>query len=469
VRNIIIAVLLGCGLLSGGSAVLAETVGAQPPLRVLIDVRSDHSDGEHDFSTLIGMAQKRGIDVLAFTEHDRYSIRFGIEPVPQVLGYSMQHPSLYLTGVQRFFDDIAALQRRFPQIVLMAGTESTPGYAWSGVPLRDLTLHDAERHIIALGVQRPEQVEALPSFDLRNIHGPYTFSMAFWFLLVCVVLVWLLRRRKRAVALLLFASYIAFLATWLGRPPVDADADFIATAKQQGLFTIWAHPGTLSGTRPGPMGVMLETPPYSSRVFIEPTADAFAAIYGDTDSNTVPGGLWDRYLSDYMMGLRAAPIWAVSSGDYHEEGQSGEYLGNFPMDVWADARTSEAVLKALRAGHAVAWRQTRNQNFRVSSLYLEDASGQRLLPGDEALVSPDVELNLALRMFPVPPAGALPDKPVRVRVIVDGQVANVAVMRLDQPLKQGLHLASGAHVLRVDIPGQWLGGMIANPFLLRVR
>jgi len=439
------------------------------PLRVLIDVRSDYSDGAHDMSTLVGLAEKRGIDVLAFTEHDRYSVRFGIEPVPRILGYSMQHPSLYLSGVQQFFDELEGLQSRVPHMLLMAGTESTPGYTWSGIPLRDLRLHNAERHIIALGVQRADQVEALPSFNLQHIHGPFEFSMAFWFLLVGGVLVWLLKRRKRAVALLLFASYIAFLATWLARPPVDADADFIAKAREQGLFTIWAHPGTLSGVRPGPMGVMLDTPPYSQRAFTPPTADAFAAVYGDNDNNTVPGGLWDRYLSDYMMGLRAAPIWAVSSGDYHEEGQSGEYLGNFPMDVWADARTPEAVLKGLREGHAVAWRANRQQNFRVTSLYLDDTSGLRLLPGDESLVSPEVEINLALRKYPMEPGGSVPLKPIRVRIIVDGKVLKVASMQLDMPLKQSLYLEPGAHVVRLDIPGQWLGGMIANPFLLRVR
>jgi len=464
-----ITMLLAAFLFAASSGAWAAAEPIAEPLRVLIDVRSDHSDGAHDMSTLVGLAEKRGIDVLAFTEHDRYSVRFGIEPVPQIIGYSMQHPSLYLTGVQRFFDDLAALQSRVPQMLLMAGTESTPGYAWSGIPLRDLRLHNAERHIIALGVQRADQVEALPSFDLSHIHGPFEFSMAFWFLFVGGVLVWLLKRRKRAVALLLFASYIAFLATWLARPAVDADADFIAKAREQGLFTIWAHPGTLSGVRPGPVGVMLDTPPYSKRVFFPPTADAFAAVYGDNDSNTVPGGLWDRYLADYMMGLRAAPIWAVSSGDYHEEGQSGEYLGNFPMDVWADARKPGAVLKALHAGHAVAWRAGRKQNFRVSSFYLEDTSGLRLLPGDEALVTPDVKINLALREYPLSPGDAVPLKPIRVRIIVDGTVYKVGSMQLDTPLMQSLHLEPGAHVVRLDIPRQWLGGMIANPFLLRVR
>lgn len=464
------ACLLAC-LLSGGPALLgaAPYDDAHEPLRMLIDVRSNHSDGAHDFSTLIKLAEKRGIDVLAFTEHDRYSVRLGIEPVPQMLGYSVEHPSLYITGVDAFFDDLAAQRQRHPDILLMAGTESTPGYTWSGIPFRDLRLHNAERHIIALGVERSSQVEALPSFELLHIHGPFELSMAFWWVLVGGVLVWLLRRRKRAVALLLFASFIAFLASWLGREPLDADADFIAKAREQGLFTIWAHPGTLSGTRPGPMGVMLDTPPYSQRVFREPTADAFAAVYGDNDRNTEPGGLWDRYLSDYMMGLRGKPIWAVSSGDYHEEGQSGEYLGNFPMDVWADARTPQAVLAALHGGHAVAWRASRGKNYRVNSLSLQDDKGRILLPGDEALVSGDVLIRLGIGPVPRATGQVVPDRVIRVRFILDGRVDRVVTMLPGEPLEQGLHLEPGAHVLRLDIPHQWIGGMIANPFLLRVR
>ena len=70
----------------------------QAPVRVLIDVRSNHSDGEHDFNTLVELAKKRHIEALAFTEHDRYSIRFGLDPVPHILGYSQEHPSLYQTG-----------------------------------------------------------------------------------------------------------------------------------------------------------------------------------------------------------------------------------------------------------------------------------------------------------------------------------------------------------------------------------
>jgi len=154
--------------------------GITPAHRVLIDVRSTHSDGEHDMQTLIALAEKRGIQSLAFTEHDRFSIRFGIDPIPQWLGYSQQHPSLYTTDLDAFFQDLHQQRLQHPDIQIWGGTESIPGYSWSGIPFENLSLHNVERHMISLGIETPEQVEALSSYDLRYGFGNRAISLSFW-------------------------------------------------------------------------------------------------------------------------------------------------------------------------------------------------------------------------------------------------------------------------------------------------
>jgi len=463
-QRLMVALLFACALLAGDAVAIAKAANPTAPLRVLIDVRSNHSDGAHDFATLAELAKKRGIDVLVFTEHDRYSIRLGLEPIPQIVGFAIQHPSLYVTGVDKFFSDLAAMREQHPEMIFMAGTESTPGYTWVGFPPHDLSLVDAERHIITLGEEKSEQVQALPSFDLRHANGPFSLSMSIWWVVAVIVIFVLVRKRQEAIAVLLFAGFIVFLVMWMSQEPeMDADIDFITRAKEQGLFTIWTHPGTLSGVRPGPFGIQLDTPPYSEKVFKDPTAQAFAAVYGDTDTNVVPGGLWDNYMIEYMLGIHPAPIWAVSCGDYHEEGQSDEYLGNFPMDVWAAERSPQGVLKALLAGHAVAWRAPPGKDFRVRSLYLEDAKGRRLLPGDEAVVSPDIKLHLALD------GKVQLDAPVLARLIINGRVHRQVEIHADGLLHEAVHLDPGEQVVRIDIPSQPIGNMIANPFLLRVK
>jgi len=439
--------------------------------RVLLDVRSNHSDGAHDMDMLAELALKRGIDTLVFGEHDRYTIRFGLDPIPQLVGVSMEHPSLYETGLEEFFLDLNRVRNKYPQLHIMAATESTPGYHWSGIPFKDLSLHEAERHIIALGIERPEQVEALPSYDLRNIKGNFMLSLSIWFFAIFILMMVLLRRRKRSVALLLAASFIAFLCTWLLQKKVDPDVDFINTAREQGLFVIWTHPGTLSGEREGLMGVQLDTPPYSKRVFEAPTADAFSAVYGDSDDNSLPGGVWDRFMMDYMLGYRLKPIWAVSAGDYHEEGMAGEYLGNFPMDVWSDGEGSDAVMAALQAGHNTSWFMTKDKNLKMAALFLEDQRGTRLLPGDKKAVDQQVTLHAAISEWS--PEGEAPSagiQSLKGEWIVDGRVAATVMLSMNGTVSvTPMELMPGPHVVRLRIPAQQGVRMEANPFLLRVR
>jgi len=437
----------------------------KPPTRLLIDVRSTHSDGKHDMNMLIPLAKKRGIDTLAFTEHDRFSIRFGIDPIPNILGYSLQHPSLYTTGLDKFFTDLNRQRSLHSDIQLFAGTESIPGYTWSGIPFNDLTLHNVERHLITLGIEKPEQVEGLSSYDLRHGYGHHAISLAFWCGLVFLLTIILLRRRKRPIALLLMASFIAFLTSWLMKPTTDPDADFIDSAHKQGLFVIWTHPGTLSGVRKGPMGIQLDTPPYSQRVFKKPTADAFSAVYGDTDQNTVAGGLWDRYLMDYMRGYHNKPIWAVAAGDYHEEGMANEYLGNFPMDVWSNTAKPHDVLTALRQGHMVAWGMGKDKNIAIQALYLEDANGLRLLPGDEAKVQPPLHVVAALRDT----INHNEHSSFQADWIIDGTIVRSDLLQVNnlQAQQIPLQLEKGSHVIRLQIK-QGLR-MVANPFLVHIE
>ncbi|MDT8375495.1 MAG: hypothetical protein RQ867_02025 [Mariprofundaceae bacterium] len=456
------------------AALQRELAASENPLqsrRVLLDVRSNHSDGAHDMDMLAGLAIKRGIDTLVFGEHDRYTIRLGLDPVPQLIGISMQHPSLYQSGLEAFFSDLNRVRTKFPQLHVMAATESTPGYYWDGIPFRDLSLHEAERHLIALGIERPEQIEALPSYDLRNIRGNFMLSLTVWLAVIFLLLVALLRCRRRSIILLMLASAVAVVCIWLLQKQVDADADFINAAREQGLFVIWAHPGTLSGVREGPMGVQLDTPPYSRRVFEEPTADAFAAVYGDTDDNTVPGGMWDRFMMDYMLGYRPGPIWAVAAGDYHEEGQSREYLGNFPMDVWTKAEGSEAVMAALRSGRNTSWFMTREKNLKMAVLFLEAQDGTRLLPGDELTVGRQVKLHASLSEWIAEgESSASGIQSLQSELIVDGRVVTNIVLSMNDTVSvTPLELMPGPHVIRLRIPDQQGVRMEANPFLLHVK
>jgi hypothetical protein len=434
--------------------------------RLLLDVRSTHSDGEFDMDTLAKMSEARDIDVLAITDHDRKGIRLGLAPLPNILGWTIDKRSLYTTGLAPFFADLARARARYPQMILLAGTESAPGYAWSGVPFINLTLHNAERALLTIGEERPAQITALPSFDLSHVQGSVTLGLIFWATLAAAALLWLLRRRRRGLALAVALSAAGFALTWWMRTSPDADAACIRAARQQGLLVIWAHPGTHSGVRQGPMGVRLDTPPYPEVVFRPPLADAFAGIYGDSDHLSEPGGRWDAELTAYLLGAQPRPVWVVSAGDFHAQGEANEYLGNFPMDVWTAAGTPAAVLEAMHRGRMVAWGLPRDRNLRFVSLSCQDASGRKLLPGDEASVGSDVSVQGLVAERPAAKLGSRMTWPVQI--IVDGRVAATPVLTVGQPFSWPLSLAPGGHAVRLRL---WQGAvrMLSNPFLLRVR
>jgi hypothetical protein len=86
-----------------------------------------------------------------------------------------------------------------------------------------------------------------------------------------------------------------------------------------------------------------------------------------------------------------------------------------------------------------------------------------LLPGDEAEVSSDIKLHLALD------GKTKLDGPVVARLIINGRVQRQMAIQADGLLDETVHLDRGEQVVRIDIPEQAIGTMIANPFLLRVK
>jgi hypothetical protein len=221
------------------------------------------------------------------------------------------------------------------------------------------------------------------------------------------------------------------------------------------------------------MGVLLNTPPYSNEVFKTFTADAFAAVYGDTDKNTVPAGLWDQYMKDYLHGYIPKPIWAVAAGDYHEEGHANEQLGNFPMDVWAESAKEEDILSALKQGRMASWHMGKDTNLSLNALFLEYTDPQtgkskQLFTGDKAVVSSDINLVASIRDMDT----SKKITTLKGQWIVDGEIAAYTALSTattDTVQATSLHLSVGRHVIRFQVSGQHGIRLETNPFLVQVR
>ena len=102
----------------------------------------------------------------------------------------------------------------------------------------------------------------------------------------------------------------------------------------------------------------------------------------------------------------------------------------------------------------------------MKTLYLEDANGLRLLPGDEAEVRPPLHVVAALTNTVQNSKG---HATFNAEWIVDGSIVKTELLRVNakQTAMVPLPITKGAHVIRLQIK-QGLR-MIANPFLVHIQ
>ena len=129
-------------------------------------------------------------------------------------------------GIERYLDEIAAAQSRHPKLIILPGVEVAPYYYWTGSLLgRTLTMHNAQRNLLVLGLTKPEDYRSLP---VSGNPGSYTFDWrgavngAPMLLVVPAVWLWRPLRRgagqrssRRTVACILIVLAVALVAQCL--------------------------------------------------------------------------------------------------------------------------------------------------------------------------------------------------------------------------------------------------------------
>ncbi len=143
-------------LLSLASEVYEQLVG-------VIDIRTTYSDGDFTAGQLVEMAKSRGIDVLVITDHDRMVLQYGLFPFRNILRLRVEKPSVLKKGAKDYLAMLDKVNKQSKNIIIVPGLESAPFYYWSGLPLPGkLTAHGWEKHLLVIGIEDIEKIEALP-------------------------------------------------------------------------------------------------------------------------------------------------------------------------------------------------------------------------------------------------------------------------------------------------------------------
>ena len=410
----LLLIIASMGMFIKSNVLADEVIHEYIQVPGLIDIHTDFSDGAHTLEYLVKLAQKRGIDVLFINDHDRKVLEYGIRPFQNILKKRVEESSLNKKGPANYLDMIRSASEKYPDSILIPGAESAPFYYWKGSYFKkNLTVCDWERHLLIVGLEKPEDYKELPI--LHNGHSiKYTRSSVSVGLILFLVLFvaglclvkWRGIIRYSGIAI----SVIALLLVINNHPIKSSPYDqyhgeqgiapyqlLIDYVSSRGGMVFWNHPETKSGK--GKLDpIFRDTPPYPQVLKESKNYSGFAALYGDSITITEPGNIWDKVLIEYCSGRRENPVWGISSADFHREGGAGEKLGNFPTFFLVKSKTKKDILDALKKGRMYACRGDVDsprlilENFSIS----DSKSAQKVVMGEEIFSKGSLRINASI-------------------------------------------------------------------------
>ncbi|MEW6544193.1 MAG: hypothetical protein AB1411_11340 [Nitrospirota bacterium] len=401
------------------------------PLVAAFHVHSTASTGDLTLDQLAEQAERLGLDAIVLTDNFVLRYEYGLFPFRGNVRRTFTLPSVLEYGVDRFLADVAAAQARHPRVLLVPGVEVVPHYFWTGSLLdRNLTMHNSQKNILAVGLASREDYDALPvngnpgsyRYDWRTVVSlspGLLFIPAAWFWFRRTsrttrigVTAYRVERRYRAPALgLAVVAGLLLLNAWpLGRPVFSAYDDrldyrpyqaFIDEVARRGGATIWSMPEArdFNVHSYGPLGeVTVKTDPYPEALVRTTGYTGFGGVYQDTRTVMQPGGLWDLALTQYLSGQRTVPPFAVGEIAFHGINRDTRELDQVVTVFWVRDRSAAALVEALKTGRLYAVGQyQKGRGLRLDQFRVECEGGARWAESGEYL-DPGTAGDLGVRL-----------------------------------------------------------------------
>ncbi|PKN02052.1 MAG: hypothetical protein CVU77_01135 [Elusimicrobia bacterium HGW-Elusimicrobia-1] len=387
-------------------SVVAAALGARPrtEIRCVMHLHSNYTRvGNDTLEELVIKARAAGIRAIIPTDHA--AARFDYRPFPFIalLSVKKEFPSIMYFSPEKYLTDIALLENKYPDMIIIPGAEVAADYSWSGSFLaRDMTVRGWHRHMLVVGMEDPDDYRNLPAVGIKP--GGSFNPLMLWPIFLIIAGYGSLRYHPRSGLTLFLAGVILMAGNYpfagrhpygggsLKYSPLDSGnfsrpyqilADYVRSRE---ALSFWAHPEAANREEfPAAMKISAVTEPYPELLRAISSYTGFAVFAEGYRRAGAPGGVWDFVLTEYCDGKRKSPVWAASELDY-----GGELFGA-PVDIlqnviWIE-RTSSAlpskkdVLTALERGTFYALWKGKDGGIRLKDFYVEGLGGERAIFG----------------------------------------------------------------------------------------
>ena len=446
----------------------------------LLDTRTTFSDGKYSIEELVALAKERGFSVLFINDHDRMAMEYGIPPLRSILKKTVEQNSINKQGADKFIKAIREAEKKYPEMIIIPGSETVPFYYWTGNPITGvLTAHNHEKRILTVGMENAEDYENLPilsnSLSLKNAGNaiPELVFFSAAFIVALIMTFWRgLFRMIGIVAMTLSVILTLNSSAFRNSSPFDpyhGDQKMapyqlvIDYVNAKGGMTFWNYPETKSGVRKmGP--IQVSTLPYPAALQESRAYTGFAALYGENVTLTEPGNIWDMTLGEYCAGYRRNPPWGIATADFHGKEKGEDPLGTYPTVFYVQEKTKSAIMKALRNGNMYAYQGSVPQALKLDEFSLSSADGQtKVISGETITLNGYPKIKVAIS------SSGNAQSSVKVRLIRSGTLINTFEEKLpcqieynDQYYKPGEKI-----FYRIDIRGA--ATIVSNPIFASFR
>jgi len=127
----------------------------------VIHIHTAFSSGHYSIEELAAKAKEKGLEVLVLTDHDLVAMEYGIFPFRNLIKKREERKSVLKLGPEKYLTEIARVNRRQQDVLVIPGVQSSPFYYWTGSFLKETLLPMIiRRSFYWSGCKRPQTIAA---------------------------------------------------------------------------------------------------------------------------------------------------------------------------------------------------------------------------------------------------------------------------------------------------------------------
>jgi hypothetical protein len=346
-------------------------------LDAVIGVKSRFSSGCSSVQELANLAQHRKIDVVLFSDNDRLSLEYGVDPFERIFKKKRESASVLTSGAAPYLSEISSNNKNFPETLLIPALETAPFYYWTGNIIdKNLIAHNWSKRLLLVGLNNSSAIEQIPSLNSNysqkylNVYLPQFLVWLGLFLLFTVLY---FKSKKRIcfffgiIFLLLAFNDHPFQSSMFnqydGDQGIEPYQELIDYASANKALTFWVRPELPDNPGVGE-SVGIKTEPFAKDLLLSKGYTGFEVVYDGAGQMVKPGKEWDQALVQYINKKREEPIWAYGGNDLVCEGEQGRRLGGVRTILLVREKSQEAALEAISKGRMYSVAQP--GDFRLS-------------------------------------------------------------------------------------------------------